>query len=399
MGVKIKVRGRGRIGGPPAGGHGGGGRGRGRGKGGNSVGKFLGPHTGRQAGAVANAEAGAEYNPGIRQGRQEAAGSRKREQDLGSWYAQLAADYQGAQDAGSAALQSIQDTTSKQLGEAGDRSSADQARLAGEDEAFAKLTGGPKDTTGLSKIAQAGAAAQQSRVALNAPVAQEQANFVARVGGDKAAARMGGIEARQAERERRDKILSDVGAQRKEKGAATVANKEKIREADRGYVAELKKLKLARQEARSAQQTAAADRAIAQVEAARQTSEGAISNRQAQERIGIERQNAATSARSQAATARHYRKENAGGGLTPTQRRAVKEEHQNAVTTAKSLIRQRGKPIKTDTEWAELEEAVRKESEVGAAAAQAAVARLRKQQARLGYERRRQSAARNYPHR
>jgi hypothetical protein len=384
-------RGRGRIGAASLG------RGRGRGRGGG-VGQFLAPHTGRQAGRIANSEAGTEFNPGIRQERQEAKGSRKRQADLGSWYAQLAADYGQGQAAGAAALQSVQDTTSKQLGEAGERSSADQARLAHEDESFANLVGGPKDTQGLSRIAEAGAAAARSRVALNQPVAAEQANFVARLGSDKAASRMKGIEARTEERSRRDKILSEIRATRKEKGQARVANKEKIRESDRGYAAEVAKLKLARREARSSEQAAAASAALAQVESARQAREGAISNRQAQERIGIERTNAATSRRSQQATARNYRNSNKGG-LTPSERLGIKQGHQNAVATAKSLIRQRGKPIRSDTEWAELEEAVRTESEVSAAEARAAVARLRKQAGRAGYKRRKQSIARNYPHR
>jgi hypothetical protein len=287
------------------------GRGRGRGKtggGGDSVANFLKPHTGRQAGAVANAQAGTEYNPAIREGREEAKGSRKREGDLGQWYAQLAADYQGAQAAGATALKSVEDTTSAQLAAAGQRSTDEQASLASQDEAFANLVGGPKDTEGLAKIAQAAQAAGAARVDQAKPVLSEQANFVARLGGNKTAARMQGIEARQAERDRRDKILKDVGAARKEKGQARVANKEKIRESDRGYATELAKLKLARREARTASEAAAAEAALAQLKASREARQDAIDNRQSQERIGISAKNAGTAARSQKATARHYRR-------------------------------------------------------------------------------------------
>lgn len=350
-------RGRGRVG-AGARPSGGGGRSRGRGRGGDSVGQFLAPHTGRQAGAVANAEAGAEFNPGIRQGRQEARGSRKREGDLGQWYEQLAADYQGAQDQGAAALKSVEDTTTKQLGEANDRSSSDQARLASEDEAFAKLVGGPKDTAGLAKIAQAGAAASASRVDASKLAPDEQANFVARLGADKTAARMQGIEARQSERERRDKILSDVTAQRKEKGSARVAATEKIRESDRSYVNELKKLKLARREAQTAAQAAAADAALAQIKASREARQDAIGNRQAQERIGISAKNAKISARSQRATARNYREDNKGGknALTPGEKSTIKKERQNAAALVHNAISQVGMPHNAK-KWALLESA------------------------------------------
>lgn len=355
-------RGRGRIGGV--------GGGRGRGRGGQSVGRFLAPHTGRQAGAIANAEAGAEFNPQIRELRSQAKGSRKREADLGAWYSQLAADYQGAQDQGAAALQAIQDATSKQLAEAGQRSSADLSKLSADDEAFAKLTGGPKDTEGLARIAQAGAAAERSRVALGQPVAAEQANFIGRLGGEKVAAGMRGIEARQEERERRDKIKADLMGMRKDKGAARVGKKEELRQADRGYATDLKKLRLSRREARSAEQQAAASAALAQIESARQGRQEAITNRQAQERIGISRRNARTSERSQ--------KEGSKGGLTPTQRRDARREKSSAAVTASNLYKAAKKPPRSGSEWAAFTQLVAAEEGIDPVAAQKAVAKLRR---------------------
>jgi hypothetical protein len=364
------------------------GRARGRGRGG-SVSGFLAPRNGRQAARVANAEAGAEYNPGIRESREQIAGSRKRQQDLGHWYARLARDFAGAQKAGAAALRSIEDTTTQQLAEAGQRSSADQARLGSEDAALASMIGGPRDTAGLSKIAQAGAAAQRARVALTLPTEQEQANFVANLGGQGAAARMQGIEARREEQQRRDKLRFDLTSQRKEKGAARVANTEKIREADRGYESELAKLRLARREARSAAEAAAAEAALAQLKAQREARQDAIGNRQAQERIGIERKNARTSARSQRATARHYRVENRGG-LTPSERNSRREHSHDAMSAAKAQLAI--KVPKNAKQWAQFEAAlVEKLGSSYAAEAARAVAKLRKAQAarnRGGYERR-----------
>lgn len=354
----------------------GGGRGRGRsGGGGNSVGNFLKPHTGKQASAVANAEAGTEYNSQIREGREEAAGSRKRAGDLGEWYAQLAADYQGAQGAGAAALKSVEDTTSAQLAAAGQRSTDEQASLGAQDEAFANLVGGPKDTAGLAKIAQAAQAAGAARVDQAKPVLSEQANFVARLGGNKTAARMQGIEARQAERARRDKILKDVGALRKEKGQARVANKEKIREGDRARQSEVAKLKLARKEARTAEQAAAASAALAQVESARQAEQDAIGNRQEQQRIGISAKNAKTAAKSQRATAKNYAAGNKGG-LTTAEKRARGEHSSDAMSEAKNLLAI--KVPKTSKEWAQFQAALTEKmgSSYGSEAA-AAVAKLR----------------------
>lgn len=372
-------RGRGRIGGGAR-------RGRGRGRGGSTE-QFLAPRTGRQAGAAANAAASAEYNPEIRQLRQEARGSRKREGDLGRWYAQLAADYRGAQSTGAAALQSVQDTTSRQLAEAGDRSSADLSKLISEDEKLAALSGGPKDTAGLTQIAQAGAAAERSRVALGQPVAQEQANFVGRLGGDKAAARMKGIEARGEERDRRLKIRSDLVGARKEKGAARATRKEEIRGADRDYATTLKQMQAEQQEARAAEQQAAADTALAQIEASREAEQDAIGNRMEQERIGISRRNARTSERSQRASARSDR-EDKKGGLSTAEKRARGEHKSDAMSAAKALLGI--KVPKNEKQWSQFQAAlIEKLGSSYSAEAVAAVQKIRatqKKKNRQGYK-------------
>jgi hypothetical protein len=384
--MAVKGRGRGRVGGAHgggahagAGGGGGRARGRGRGKGGNSVSQFLAPHTGRQASKIANKEAGAEYNPEIRTDREEIKGSRKREADLGSWYAQLAADYGQSQAAGAAALQSVENTSSQQLAEAGARSSSDQASLAASDEAFANLTGGPKDTEGLAKIAQAGQAASAARVDQAKLPISEQADFTARLGSDKTASRLKGIEARTEEQNRRDKLKTDLVAARKEKGGARVANKEKIRESDRGYSSELKKLALAKKEARTAAQAAAASAALAQLKASHEATEDSIANRQAQERIGVSRRNAGTAAASAAATAKHYKHENSGG-LTAAEKRARGEHKADAMSAAKALLGI--KVPKSSKQWAQFEAAlIEKLGSSYSAEASKAVAKLRAAQA------------------
>ncbi len=374
---------------------------RGRGRQGSGAGVARRPHAavararpgrgrrGSSIGGTANAEAGQQYNPEIRGLRQQAKGSRVRERDLGSWYRQLAADYKGAQDSGTAALQSLEDTTSKQLADANASSSADQARLAAQDESFAKLVGGPRDTAGLAKIAQAGAAAARSRVALTQPAEAEQANLIARLGSDQAAARLQGVESTKEERGRRGKILSDLAGVRKEKGLARVTAKTKLSEAARDAALERSKLSLASREAGTDERKAAAEAALARLKASQETRQDAIGNRQAQERIGISRKNAKTTARSQRATARHYRKENKGG-LSTGEKRARGEHAHDAMSAAKALLGI--KVPKNSKEWSTFEAAlIEKLGASYSAEATRAVATLRKQQAsqrRRGYERR-----------
>jgi hypothetical protein len=395
-------RGRGKVGANHGGrNHGGGGKkAPGRGK---TGGNFLAPRSERQATKAANAAANTEYNPGIRETREEIAGSRKRQGDLGQWYSQLASDYQAAQGAGSAALASVGSITAAQEAEAAQRSQSEQAELGAQDEAFASLTGGPKDTTGLATIAAAGAAAERSRVDEAKLPVSEQANFVARLGSDKVAARLKGVESRQEEQRRREKLKSNLAAQRKEKGSARVAGKEKIRESDRSYATELAQLKLAKREARTAEQAAAASAALAQLKANHEATEDSIANRQAQERIGVSRSNAKisaknarataknsrTSARAAEATAKHYEEENSGK-LSTAEKRARGEHSADAMAAAKALLGI--KVPKSAKQWAQFEAAlIEKLGSSYAAQAAEAVKKIRSAQAnkgRRGYDKR-----------
>jgi hypothetical protein len=323
---------------------------------------------GTSPGAVANAQAGTEFNAGIHETREQIKGSRKRQSNLGDWYRQLARDYQGAQNAGSAALRSIEEATGKQISEAGERSSADQADLAARDAAFAKLIGSAQDP-GLSKVAEAGAAARRSQVALNLPIEQQQGNFVGRLGADKAAARLQGIQSQSEERSRREKLKSDLVSQRREKGAARISAKDKILEARAARAAEAKKLALEQQEARASERQAAASQALAEVESARKARSERVGNRQEQEKIQIDRQRAH-------AYAKHYRRENKGG-LTPSERRTRHEHAKNAAVEAANLYKAAQKPPKTNADWAAFAHLVAEQSEISPTEATKAVQKLR----------------------
>lgn len=361
----------------------------GRGRGGSSV------------TTAARAAAGTEFNPEIRETKEAAAGSRQREADLGSWYAQLAADYQGAQVAGANALGSVEATTTQQQAEAAARSGTDQASLASSDEALASLVGGPKDTAGLAKIAAAGAAAEQGRVAQAKPIASEQANFVAQLGLDKTSARLGGIEARSKEAQRRDRLKSNIRTLIKERGQAVTVDEQKISEADRAAATEAAKLKIDRRQARTAEQAAAASAALANLKANHETTQDAIANRQAQERIGVSRTNAkisssnaktsrrnsATSRRAAAATAKHYEEENSGK-LSTAEKRSRGEHSHDAMNAAKALLGI--KVPKNAKQWAQFEVAlIEKLGSSYAAEAADAVKKIREAQGnRNGYDKR-----------
>jgi len=323
---------------------------------------------GSPASRQGRAEAGTEFGSAIHQTRAEAAGSKKRQRQAGSWFAQLSKDYAGAQKQGNKAFATQQASLRAMLGEESSAAGADTAEAAARDAALSKLLGGPTDAAGNATRAAAAKASDQARVTLSQLPASEQANFIASLGGRRAAARLQGIEVRREEGDRRNKILSDLKTLRKEKGQAIAADTAKAREANRSFGLEKKRFALDRKEAASARQSARASSRLAAIEAQRQAENDRISNRQEQERISISRRNAKTSERS----AKHT------GGLSASQRRSIKEGKQNATATAASLVHTHGAP-KNAQEWGELEEAVRKESGVEAAEARRAVAAIRKQ--------------------
>lgn len=353
--------------------------------GGGSVGQFLGLHTGRQAGRLANAQAGTEYNPEIRNLRSQAAGSRQRAKDIKSMFGQLAGEYGKAQEQGNEAFKTQQDAVAKQLAEASERSKTSQQDLASRDESFAKLVGGPVDTQGQARIAAAGAAAERARVTFSQLPAAEQANFLASLGGQRTAARLQGIEARKTESDRRTKILNDLAALRKEKGQARVANTEKIRESDRGYAMEQRKMRQAQREAAIQAQQAAASLAVSKANLAREIQEGRISAAQAQQKLNREAaeiplKRRKTRAEIKSANALAQERRRLGrGGLTPKEQRSAKEGLHNAAVEAKNLYTAAKKPPKTAAGWAAFAHLVAELSEINPTEATRAVAHLRKQ--------------------
>jgi hypothetical protein len=196
---------------------------------------FVGPYTPRQAKKVAKAQVGTEYRPTERQIAGEIRGSKKREGEIQDWYTQLENQYaQGAQQAASAA-----DAANAATAAGLQQSSANTASLlqglAAKDSAFATQVGGPTNTAGQQTEAEAAAAAERLRAALQAPIAAERANNIASYGSKGAAAALAGIQAHKEEGGRRRKEQADLRALKGEHGAAITKALQALREQDQTY--------------------------------------------------------------------------------------------------------------------------------------------------------------------
>jgi hypothetical protein len=192
--------------------------------------RFTEPLTGKRAGQVARAQARTEFGPVEQQIKSEIRGSVKREGDLGEWYGKLADDFAAGGQLAGQAFTTAEQATNARL-DAASKSAQDTLKgLAAEDDAFASLVGGPKNSGGLAQAAEAAAAAERQRATLQAPITAMRASHVASYVPRTNAARMGGIEARQGERERRRKQQQDLQALGRERGQTTVKNLQTLRE-------------------------------------------------------------------------------------------------------------------------------------------------------------------------
>jgi len=163
------------------------------------------------------------------------------------------------------------------------------------------------------------------------------------------------MEAVKAETARKRKIKEDLRAGKKERGQATVANLEKLREGARDYAIQKQAFgQKGRQfgiEQANARREGAANRA----------QDEAASRRTAQNNV-----------RSNAQDERASERSAKGGGLTSAERRNQKEARQDAGSAVRRTIKANGVP-KSAQEWAGLEAIVAKESGVGSRRAAQAV--------------------------
>lgn len=192
--------------------------------------RFTEPLTGKAARKVARAQANTEFAPVERQIKSEIRGSAKREDDLGDWYGQLADDYTAGGQLAQKAFETAEQATNTRLADASQSAQATLGKLAADDASFAALVGAPTNASGLAQGAEAAAAAERTRAALQAPLTAMRASNVASYASRTNSARLAGMEAQRDERERRRKQQQDLRALGRERGQATVKGLQTLRE-------------------------------------------------------------------------------------------------------------------------------------------------------------------------
>jgi hypothetical protein len=322
---------------------------------------FTRPLTGRQARHVAGAEAGMEYNPVIRQKKGEIRGSVKREHELGSAYNALAAQNAQAQAIAAKAYEAGEAATTARLTAAGQADQAAAQQLAAQDQQTSQLLGGPANTEGMRTVALGNSAIAAQRNTLAAPLTTAGANNVAYLGSTVNTAHLAGFKAKERQRGETRAERQKLEALKREKGQGKVTRLNELRkqEVDRGIANRAFRLER-RQQGFSEKM-------------------GRNENRRQNEA----QRNANQEQKNQNRAARQPNVSGSGkGGLTPSERRGIREGRQNAMSTARSAIKTGGWP-KTPKEWAQLEQAVAAQSEISPADARYAIQKLRHKRERM----------------
>lgn len=282
--------------------------------------------------------------------------SDRRVKEVGSWWNQYLAEVNQGRAETQAAYDAAGASAAGQMAQASAIDNANTQRLNQDESASAALRG----VSPSNAPAQREAAMQGQRNYL----ATAQAGTTAQLGANQFGyltdkRRIGAgqsIAARKEEQRRGRSYLADMRDVRRERGDYAATKRGEIRDKERDYLIQRGAFGLDKKEAAQNARDDAADNATAARNAA--TSE----------------RNASTSERNAATSEKNAKK--GPGGMTPSEKRDAKEARQNASATTWRLIKQYGTP-ESPKEWADLQEAVAKETEVSPAAAAAAVKRIR----------------------
>jgi hypothetical protein len=323
------------------------------------------PLTTSQARHMAGAEARAEYGPTIRAAKQEAAGSRQRQKQIGQWFGGLEGQVNQAAQATDASYAQANNALLAHAKAAADAGAAAQGQVAQSNAALTQLTGADPSLMAPS-LAEGAAAAGQRAITnqvLAAPILQagaSQAGYLRNTGLN---AQRESIEQRGLESKRRLKIREDLTALRKERSQKAVGNFRDIRGEERDYGIQRQAFGLEKQGLAQDAREGALDRA----------SEERRSQRSAA-------QDERASMRSARTSRRNSRESNkgGGGGLSPDERQDRQEGRRNAMVTARNLYRAAKKPPQTNAEWSAFVQLIAAEEEISPQEAQWAVNRLRK---------------------
>ena len=319
-----------------------------------------------QARHMAGAEARSEYGPTIRAAKQEAAGSRQRQKQIGQWFGGLEGQINQAAQATDASYAQANNALLAHAKAAADAGAQAQGQVAQNNLNLTKLTGADPSLT-TPALAEGAAAAGQRAItnqALAAPILQagaSQASYLRNTGIN---AGRESIEQRGQESKRRLKIKEDLTALRKERTQKAVGNFRDIRGEERDYGIQQRAFPLEEQKMAQEAQEGALDRAERQGERSEDRTQRQRENRWKQRELNEDRQK--------------RREERTHGGLSPDERQSRKEGRQNAMVTARNLYRAAKHPPRSGAEWAAFTQLVAAEEEISPQEAQWAVKRLRR---------------------
>jgi hypothetical protein len=276
--------------------------------------------------------------------------SKQRVHEQGDWWQSYLDQVNAGQADTSAAYAQAAATGQAQIGQASAIDTANTDRLQGEAAKSAELRGVAPSTA----PAEREAAMQAQRNYLGAA----QGNATAQVGANQRAylneqKRIGvgqSIASRKEEQRRERTYRKDLRNTRNERGDYATTKRGELRQSERDYLIQRQAFGLDKKQAAQDASDAGADNARADREEDRR--------RREEKRKKNEYLNPAS------------------GGKTPAEQREAKEGRENAGAKARQLIQAHGWP-KSAKEWADLEEAIAKESEVSPAAASDAVKRLK----------------------
>lgn len=288
--------------------------------------------------------------------------SERRVGEEGDWWKNYLDTVSQGQADTTAAYQQAAATGQSQIDQASQVDSANTAKLQGEAARSAALRGAPVDMSGAQRevAAQAQrnylAAAQGSATAREGATQRGYLNEAKRIGVGQS------IASRKEEQRRGRSIRSDRRDVARERGTYATTKRGEIRDKE-----------IERQIQRAAF-------GLDKKKAANEGREGARSAREsATERAEKRRQQGIENRQKQREIRQDQEKINADqktGGKTTAERNDAQEGARNARATAERLVKGHGVPH-TAKEWADLEEAVAKESEVSAAEARKAIAAIK----------------------
>jgi predicted DNA binding CopG/RHH family protein len=281
--------------------------------------------------------------------------SKQRVSEQGDWWQSYLNQVNAGQADTSAAYAQAAATGQAQIGQASAIDTANTERLQGEAAKSADLRGVAPTTAPAEREAASQAQRNYLSAAQGNATAQMGANQRGYLNEQKRIGVGQSIASRQAEQRRERTYRSDLRDTRKERGDYATTKRGELRQGERDYLIQRGAFGLDKKKATQEAREGARDAQENATERAEKRRQQKIENRQKQRDLRIKEE---------------------GGGKSPAEKREIEEGRQNAAAKAQQLVKAHGWP-KTAKEWADLEEAVAKESEVSPADAARIIKRLK----------------------